>query len=404
MTSSSYFSSRYIRVVWPLAVAETLLWAAIYYVFPAMLPRWEIEFGWTRAELTGALTLCLIVSAICAPFVGALIDRGKGRRNMIAGGIVSAAVLAGLSQTSDIVVFYGLWIVMGVAQSVCLYEPCFAILTRLFADSAKRAITVVTLVAGLAGTVSFPAAHLLSEAFGWRIALLVFAGVTLVATIIAAWALAGAEENYQEPAAKPQQKSGLKSALGSPVFWLLAIAFAMTSVNHGALLSHLLLILQERKFELGTAVLAASMIGPMQVIGRLGMMAIEAKGFSIVAVGLLSFSLVMIAATALYFAEALPALVAVFVICQGAGYGVISIVRPSITASFLGRLDFGAISGAMAIFSVLGFALAPTLASFIWARGGYDTVLICAFGATTTGLAIFLLAIKLAGANRQTDD
>lgn len=396
MSAPAYFSAPYLRVVWPLAVAETLLWASIYYVFPAMLPRWEAAFSWSRAELTGALTICLIVSAICAPFAGALIDRGKGRRNMIVGGVVSAAALVGLSQTANIVIFYMLWFVMGVAQSVCLYEPCFAILTRLFAENAKRAITVVTLLAGLAGTVSFPAAHFLSEAFGWRTALIVFAGIALVATAIAAWALAGAEENHQAPPATTNEKSGLKSALASPVFWLLSMAFALAAVNHGALISHLLLILQERKFELGTAVLAASMIGPMQVVGRLGMMAIEAKGFSSVAVGVLSFSFVMIAAVALYFSPALPFLVVVFVVCQGAGYGVTSIVRPAITASFLGRLDFGAISGAMAIFSVLGFALSPTVASFLWGHGGYDTVLIYAFGASSLGLTVFLCALKLA--------
>jgi len=396
VATSAYFNSQFLRIVWPLAVAETLIWASIYYIFPALLPRWEAEFGWSRAELTGAFTVCLIVSAACATFAGAMIDRGQGRRNMIVGGVVSAAAVFGLSLTHNIIVFYALWICIGVAQSVCLYEPCFAILTRLFAEDAKRAITVVTLLAGLAGTVSFPIAHFLSEAFGWRTATMVFGGIALIATLIAGWALTGAEEARVEPADEGDGKSTLRTALSTPVFWFLAIAFALLAVNHGALISHLLLILEERSFDIGTAVLAASMIGPMQVVGRLGMMAIEARGYSSIAVGILSFLFVMTAAIGLYFSPTFPMLAAVFVVCQGAGYGVVSIIRPAITADFLGRRGFGAISGSMAILSVLGFALSPTLASFIWFRGGYDAVIAGAFLVTLVGLGSFLLAAKLA--------
>jgi len=138
----------------------------------------------------------------------------------------------------------------------------------------------------------------------------------------------------------------------------------------------------------------------MQVIGRLGMMAIESRGVSSIGVGVLAFVFVMVAALGLYFSQAMPIFIAVFVICQGAGYGVISIIRPAITADFLGRTSFGSISGAMAILSVLGFALAPTLASILWERGGYDTVILTAFAAAVIGLGFFLLAIKLARSNR----
>ena len=50
--------------VWSLAIAETITWAGIFYLFPAMLMRWEAYFGWSRVELTfgftGALSLFLV--------------------------------------------------------------------------------------------------------------------------------------------------------------------------------------------------------------------------------------------------------------------------------------------------------------------------------------------------------
>ena len=66
----------YRRIVWPFAIAETIIWAAIYYSFPALLLTWEQDLGWSKTELTGAFTASLIVTAVCAPLAGRLLDRG----------------------------------------------------------------------------------------------------------------------------------------------------------------------------------------------------------------------------------------------------------------------------------------------------------------------------------------
>ena len=61
-----------------LALGETLIWAAIFYVFPALLLRWEQGLGWSKADITGAITLAILMSAFTAPLAGRLIDRGHG--------------------------------------------------------------------------------------------------------------------------------------------------------------------------------------------------------------------------------------------------------------------------------------------------------------------------------------
>ena len=33
------------KIVWPMAVAETIVWAGLYYAFPALLVEWEAEDG-----------------------------------------------------------------------------------------------------------------------------------------------------------------------------------------------------------------------------------------------------------------------------------------------------------------------------------------------------------------------
>jgi hypothetical protein len=99
-------------------------------------------------------------------------------------------------------------------------------------------------------------------------------------------------------------------------------------------LTHLLLIMADRGISYDAAVLPESMIGPMQVAGRLAMMLAE-KHVSMFSIALGCSVSVTIAATCLLGAQGGAALVVVFVILHGAGYGVTSITRPLITANVL---------------------------------------------------------------------
>ena len=161
-------------------MAETIVWAAMYYSFPALLLEWEKDLGWSKTELTGALTLALLVCAVTAPFAGRIIDHGNGRTLLTGSALLGAILLILLSQVTQIWQFYAVWFLLGLAMAGCLYDACFALLTRTMGDKSKRAITLVTLVAGLAGTVSFPSATALAASIGWRGALLVFAGALVV--------------------------------------------------------------------------------------------------------------------------------------------------------------------------------------------------------------------------------
>jgi MFS family permease len=380
-----------------LATGETLVWASIYYAFPALLPHWERSLGWSKATLTGAFTVALLISAVCAPLVGRLIDRGHGAAVLSGSALAGGLLMGALTQVEQIWQFYLLWSAMGVVMSGALYEACFAHLTHVFGAQAKRSITSVALVAGFAGTVAFPAAHFLAEAFGWRGAVLGFAvGAGALASPLL-WL--GAQLGPGQAAVLDLRRAGqpsepLARALRTPVFWLLAASFAMIALDHGILITHLLPLLAERGVESGTAVLAASLIGPMQVVGRIVMLSVESR-VSIGAVCAASHVFVALAAGALFGVYWLPLLVFAFVLFQGSGYGVTSIVRPLVTAEFLGREGFGAISGAQATAVMSAFAIAPTIASLLWEVGDYDLVIGACLVFSGCGFACFLAAARV---------
>lgn len=380
------------KTVWLLACAETMFWASCFYVFHALLPRWESHFGWSRTEVATAITISLLCSALSAPVVGALIDRGYGRRMFIVGGTTASVLLLLMSAVQTLWQFYVLWFAMGICHATILYEPCFATLTRLFSHDAKKAITRVTLMAGLASTVSFPLGHFLSERFGWQAALWVFAAISAIATVVAGMALSDTERGVIQDKVEHGASTGsVRSALRTPMFWLIAVAFSLMALNHGALLPHLLPLLSEREFSVTTAVFAASLIGPMQVIGRICMLSVE-RHVSTTIITVFSFLAVALASLALLFTTSLPWLLFVFVILQGGGYGVTSITRPTVTAEFLGRKGFGAISGTIAIPFTAAFAAGPTVAALIWLAGGYTAVLIVTALIAAAGTLTFIVA------------
>jgi MFS family permease len=384
------------QIVWPLAIAETIVWAAMFYSFPALILVWERDLGWSKTELSGALTLSLVTAAVLAPVIGRLIDHGFGRFVFTGCAFLGAILLALLSQVTELWQFYVVWLGLGVAMSGALYEACFAVLTRAMGVRAKRAITLITLVAGFAGTVSFPSAYVLVGFVGWRGAVLTFAVAVAVVAVPLIWRGARlAEEGHESRLhpASPKTREALR-VLRSVTFWLLAISFAMIALEHGILLTHLLPLLDERGIHGETAILAASMIGPMQVAGRLAMIAAE-RHVSILRIAAASFVSMGIAAFALLGTSAIPVLLVAFVLFQGSGYGVTSIVRPVVTADFLGRTNFGVISGLLALPFIIATAAAPTIAAFVWERGGYDRVIQLAIVAAGIGLVSILLAASL---------
>jgi len=389
---------RRLPAVWQLAIAQTIVWAGLFYAFPALILRWETDFGWTKAELTGAVTLSIGLSAVFSPLAGRLIDRGLGPQALAGGALAGGLCIGLLGLVQTLWQFYLLWCLIGVSTAFCLYDACFAVVVRATGTEARRPITLITLVAGLAGTLSFPLAHGIAEVFGWRVSCFAFALLICLIGLPLMWR--GARrledaiedpENPLEPGRAEEKPAGF---LRRPAFWLLAAAFSLLGLNHATILNHLLPMLDERGIPAGMAVFAASMIGPMQVAGRLAMMAVE-RHVSNCGITVACFLAVALATLSLFSASLVPMLLVPFVILQGSGHGVTSIMKPLAIGDILGRANFGAVSGSQAMILKLTIAVAPFAGALLWELGGYDLVLATMLAAALLGLAAFLLASRV---------
>jgi predicted MFS family arabinose efflux permease len=386
------------RAILLMAVGQTLVWAGLYYVFPALLLSWEAATGWSKAELTGAITCAVLLSGAAAPVMGRVIDAGLGPVLMGGCSALGGLALAALSGVGALWQFYALWAVIGLSLAGSLYEPCFVLVTRARGPQAKPAIVAITLVAGFAGTISFPLVHALAEGLGWRRAVVAIGlGVTLgVAPML--WRAASLLEGERRARGAPAGATGVDAQprfLRRPAFWLLGFAFGLMSLVHSGVLQHLLPILDGAGVAVGTAVLVAACIGPMQVAGRLAMVWSE-RFVSMHGVALAAFAALALACLALGAAGSVPGLLPVFVLLFGGAVGVVSILRPVLARELLGERNFGAKSGALAVIYMSASAAAPYAGALIWGWGGYGAMLKLATGCAAAGAGCYLLARRVA--------
>jgi len=280
----------------------------------------------------------------------------------------------------------------------CLYEPCFALITRVHGLSAKKAITAVTLVAGFASTLSFPAAHIISNHYGWEVTTQVFAVVVAIGAAPLLWigarrlesSFSQTEDNISNSLHTDASSSHFAR---SPVFWLLALAFALTAVVHGATLNHMLPLLSERGIAASVAVTTVSFIGPMQVAGRI-LIAVLGERLSNHKTVMLVFGAMAGSIICLLAAQWLPLLLFIFVPLFGGGYGILSIIRPVIARELLGGAAFGAKSGLLAFIYLVGAGSAPWLGSLLWRIGGYPLMLVALLSMIVVAIFLYRASVR----------
>ncbi|WP_295074308.1 MFS transporter [Tabrizicola sp.] len=384
--------------VWLLALGQTLIYAGCYYSFPALLPDLEAATGWTKGELALGPTLAFLIMAGLTPFTGRLVDRGLGGEMLIWLPVLCALGVAGLGLVGSLTGWLALWALIGVAQAGSLYETCFAFLTRRLGDGARAAITRVTLVAGFAGTLAFPLGHWLGQVLGGQGALVVFAGLVLLAAPLNAVAVRQLRQRERAGQAIPPSPPGmLQVALKKPAFWIISLGFLAVYLNHGILITYALILFADRGAAPGLAALAAACIGPAQVAGRLVLLAAGARVTTTQAT-MASLGGAVLAGVLLWLAGLAPWLIFAFALAQGAGIGLTSILRPVLIAEILGREGFGAISGAAAVAPILASAAAPSVGAALLAWGGPELVYAVCLALAVTGLA--LMALLLLRRNR----
>jgi MFS family permease len=397
-----------------LGVSQIVAWGSFYYVFVSARDPISAEFGWTKAQLDGALSVALAVTGLCSYARGRWIDLYGGRRLMIAGAVAGGLLLVGWAQVSEPWQLYAVSAGIGVVSAMTLYEAVFAVVARMLGSDYRRGIIVITLFGGLASTVFVPLTQYLVDEHGWRTALRVLAIVQLPFCAGIPYVLLRGREtprrwtdvsgaprsadDQAEPstgATTSETAASIRPALRHPVFWLLALSFVSYSFMFTSLVFNIVPMLREAGYTTAEAVAAYAVIGPSQLAGRIAVLTLE-RFLSLTTAGMIGTLFPVGAVAVLATLTPHSSMVFVFAIAFGTGMGIKTIVQATAAPEFLGRAGYGALQGALMVPVMLAQAGTPLLAAWIWQLdGNYDLLETLLLAAAATSAASFLLAARL---------
>lgn len=382
-------------VVSALGVGQIVAWGSFYYVFVSVRAPMSAEFGWTKAQIDGALSVVLAVTGLCSYARGRWIDRYGGRLMMITGAGAGAALLVAWSRISALWQLYAIAVGIGVVSAMLLYEAAFAVVARMLGDDYRRGIIVVTLFGGFAGTAFVPLTQFLVDRTGWRDSLVILAAIQLpVCAGIPYVLLRGREEGDRRWPGSDMAVPSIRPALAHPVFWLLALSFVAYAFMFTALVFNIVPMLRESGYTSGEAVAAYACIGPSQVAGRVAILTLE-RFISVTAAGLIGTLFPIAAVLVLAALTPHSPLVFVFAVAFGTGMGIKTIVQATAAPEFLGRASYGALQGALMAPVLLAQAVTPVLAAWIWEIDrGYRTLEVVLVAAACTSAAAFIAAAR----------
>lgn len=354
------------RMVASISVGQVISWGSIYYAFTLLASPLERDLGWQAGTTFGIFCWGLFVAGIVALPVGVLLDRFGGQPVLGGGSVLSGIGLIMLGDVHSIAWFFVAWSLLGIAMALVLYEAAFATICREFPTDARRLISIVTLVGGLASTIFWPLTWKLETLIGWRDTYRYYGIVHLLLCAPLHFMMPVRRPFVASPARERTigGKEGffLWQALLSSEFWKLAFSFSVSAFVFSSFSIHLVTVLQLLGHSVDKIVLLATIIGPMQILGRLAEMTVGHR-LSPEAIGQLIFAALPVALVILSFFGASEVALVVFFVLYGLSNGVATIVRGTIPQAVFGSRNYGAIAGALAVPAFMSKAIAPLLIS-----------------------------------------
>jgi MFS family permease len=373
-----------------LGLSQLVCWGVSYYLIGVFGEAIAKEFGWSLTLTYSGFSGALVVMGLTSGLVGRMIDRHGGRRIMTLGSLLMAAGCLGLASAQGLVLYDLSWAVLGVAMRMTLYEAAFASLARIGGAAARRPISQVTLLGGLASTVFWPIGHMLADAFGWRGALVVFAAFAL-ATVPLHWSIPIGRFDPGPADAQafvPVARGRGERLVAASLYMVLVTATAFLNAGMSA---HMIGIMSGLGMAAGLAIWLSTLRGIGQSCARLGEV-VFGRNLDPFALGVIATTLLPFCFLVGLFSGASALAGAAFALAYGAGNGLVTIVRGAQPLALFDHRTYGVVVGRLTAPSFFLSALAPIAYASLMERagGGAALYLSAALGALSLGCAFAL--------------
>lgn len=295
---------------------------------------------------------------------------------MTAGSVLGVIAVAAWSQVQTAPQLYTVFVLIGIASAMVLYEPAFAVIVAV-TDPVRRtrSLLAVTLVAGFASSIFIPLTGQLLNAYDWRTTLLILVAIYgLLAVPLHAIGLRHTGPRGAAGAERASRHGSPSRAVREPGCWLLAAAFVLHSAALAVIAIHLVLYLVSLGHSPAVAATLAGLLGLLSVTGRV-----------VTTVSLRWLPMAMTAAVILVVQGVAISLLPLFgrhifgtvvsLVLFGLGFGVASIATPAILLDRYGSAGYATIAGTLATPVLIARAAAPLGGAVLAASAGYTTVI-----------------------------
>lgn len=268
----------------------TLIGAAGFRAVPSVLidPLHE-EFGWSRATISSAVSINLVLFGLFSPFAAALMDR-LGMRRVVTGALVLVAAGSGLTvfmnSSWQLLLCWGVLVGIGTGSMAMTFV---ATVTSRWFVKHRGLVSGILTAAGATGQLIFlPLVAALATNHGWRtpavvVSVAALAVVPLVLLALRDYPADVGTTAYGALGDEPDQVVGpvaggavtralrtLREASRTSTFWLLAGGFAICGMSTNGLIgTHFITAAHDHGMPHTTAASLLAIIGIFDVAGTI---------------------------------------------------------------------------------------------------------------------------------------
>ncbi|HEX5166129.1 MAG TPA: MFS transporter [Thermomicrobiales bacterium] len=251
------------------------------FLFGVVLIPVTEEFGWSRAELTLAVTISVIALSILQPIIGLLVDRFGSRRILIAGVVTTAIAMIPITIATSlwqIYVFYGILAAFGFAATSPVNTT--ALVNGWFEKKRGLALSMATAGSAYGQLLIIPIATAIMVQWGWRASY--YAITAALVLLVLPLALFFIRDSPSRTASRHSRQTGvfdgprvsLGQAVRTAAYWQISFGMFVCGATMGFTSVHMIPYLTDMPEHSThtmqtTASLAMSVVGGASIVGSL---------------------------------------------------------------------------------------------------------------------------------------
>ena len=396
-----------------LAAAAAMYFALtglLLYSFPVFLPFLCNAFGWTRASVSWANSLALVVQGLASPFAGMYVTRYGAKKALAAGGLLCVLCFVVASFHTQLWQLYLAYAVLfGLGGSLCGMLAMTTIVNNWFVKKRPLALSILLTAGGLGGLVMVSRIMAMINRFGWRNAYLLLAAMIFVLLVVLPSFLVvnkpedlgqvpdGIQAEKKDSSPDKQNLYGTPvdftaaEAIRTPTFWHLTILATTFFIGIQGFMLHQVAFLLDINISSAVAATAYSLFVGVSAVGRLGMgflgIRYPSRPLAIMAMLLLILGMAII-----LWAKTLPVIL-LYNVLIGLGLGGTYVAIMNLIPLYFGKTHYPQIVGfALPFSTVLGSLGSPVTGWIRDSTGSYQSAWELAIVILAIGLVSLILA------------